>query len=143
MNIICHSSEQSKASGPYHPAVEVDTGGIRQLHVSGQGTYDPQTGERFLGDITGQARRAMENLKIVVEGSGFRMDQIVKVTLYLVDLGDAPKVNKVYRMYFSADRYPARSIVGVKELPGGQAIEIDALAVAPAQAASAGFSRTL
>ncbi len=131
MNITYHNPKNSKASGPYHPAVEVTEGGIRQLHVSGQGTYDPQTDERFLGNIKGQARRAMENLKLVVEGSGFRMDDIVKVTLYLVHIGDSARVNDVYREYFSADRYPARSIVGVRELPGGQAIEIDAVAVAP------------
>ncbi len=132
MKITYHSPEHSKVSGPYHPSVEVSAAGIRQLHVSGQGTYDPQTGERFLGDITGQARRAMENLKTVVEGSGFRMDDIVRVTLYLVDIGDSASVNEVYQGYFSAERYPARSIVGVRELPGGQAIEIDALAAAPA-----------
>lgn len=130
MNTIYHNPKKSKASGPYHPAVETRSAGIRQLHVSGQGTYDPRSGERFLGDITGQARRAMENLKLVVEGSGFRMDDIVKVTLFLVEIGDSAKVNEVYREYFSAERFPARSIVGVKELPGGQAIEIDAVAVA-------------
>ena len=131
MSITYHNPKYSKASGPYHPAVEITAGGIRQLYVSGQGTYDPETGERFLGNMTGQVRRAMENLKLVVEGSGFRMDDIVKVTLYLVHMGDAARVNDVYREYFSAERYPARSIVGVRELPGGQSIEIDAVAVAP------------
>ena len=129
MEIIHHRPENSVASGPYHPAVEVREGAVRQLYVSGQGTSDPQTGRRFLGEIRGQAKVAMDNLRNVVEGCGFSMDDIVKVTLFLVNIRESGEVNKIYEGYFPDGRYPARSIVGVKELPGGQSIEIEAIAV--------------
>ncbi|MFO8029752.1 MAG: RidA family protein [Cyclonatronaceae bacterium] len=129
MEIIRHQPENSIASGPYHPAVEVREGNLKQLYVSGQGTINPRTGKRELGGMRGQATAAMDNLKNVIEGSGFTMDDIVKVTLYLVEIGDSKVVNEVYREYFSAGCLPARSIVGVRELPGGQSIEIDAVAV--------------
>lgn len=129
MEIIHHRPENSAASGPYHPAVEVREGAVRQLYVSGQGTNDPRTGKRFLGEIRGQARVAMDNVRNVVEGCGFSMGDIVKVTLFLVNIRDSSEVNEIYEGYFPDGRYPARSIVGVKELPGGQSIEIDAIAV--------------
>ena len=128
MKTIHHSPEGARPSGPYTPAVEISLGGSRLLFVSGQGTKDPQTGERVLGDIALQARAALDNLLIVVEGSGFALSTIVKVTLYLKDMADYSAVNEVYADYFPAGACPARSTVAVAGLPGGQGIEIDAIA---------------
>ncbi|WP_026838486.1 RidA family protein [Gillisia sp. JM1] len=128
MKIIHHKPKNSVTSGPYFPAVEVQEDNIKQLFVSGQGTKDPVTGERFLGEIKGQAIVVMDNLKNVVEGSGYSMDEIVKVTIFLINMSDFEAVNKVYQSYFSEGQYPARSTVAVKELPGGQGVEIDAIA---------------
>lgn len=119
----------SKTSGPYFPSVEVTGNGISQLYISGQGTTDPKTGQRFLGAIKEQAEIAMDNLKSVIEGSGYSMNNVVKVTLFITDMSDSNIVNEVYKKYFSEENYPARSIVGVKELPGGQKIEVEAIAV--------------
>lgn len=133
MKIIRHKPQDSVTSGPYFPAVEVQEGNINQLYVSGQGTKDPVTGERFLGEIKGQAKVVMDNLKNVVEGSGYSMDELLKVTIFLVNMSDFQDVNEVYQNYFSEGQYPARSTVAVKELPGGQGVEIDAIAVKKAK----------
>ncbi len=128
MKIIHHCPEGAMPSGPYTPAVEISLSWARLLFVSGQGTKDPQTGERVLGDIKLQARAALDNLLIVVEGSGFALSNIVKITLYLRDMADFNAVNAVYAEYFPDSACPARSTVAVAGLPGGQGIEIDAIA---------------
>ena len=130
MPLIRHRPAGSPTSGPYVPAVEARCGGFRQLFVSGQGTTDPATGKRVLGDMAAQARAALENLRNAVQESGFSMNDIVRVTLYLVRMDDIAVVNDVYREYFDSAHFPARSTVAVKELPGGQSIELDAIAVA-------------
>lgn len=131
MTTIRHSPGGSLVSGPYSPAIELRFGGLRMLQVSGQGSRDPVSGARILGPIGIQARAAMDNLRNVVEGSGFSMADIVKVTLFLTDLADLPEVNGIYASYFPGGAYPARSAVSVSALPGGQAIEIDAMAARP------------
>lgn len=129
MKIIRHKPQNSVTSGPYFPAVEVQEGNIKQLYISGQGTKDPLTGKRCLGDIKEQAIVTMNNLKNVVEGCGYSMDEIVKVTIFLINMSDFDEVNEVFQSYFSDGKYPARSTVAVKELPGGQGVEIDAIGV--------------
>ena len=129
MKILRHRPAGSSPSGPYSPAVEVVSGDLGTLYVSGQGTMNPRTGERVLGDATSQARAALENLRLVVEGSGYSMSQVVKVTLYLRSMADFSAVNAVYKEYFPEGAYPARATVAVADLPGGQAVEIDAIAV--------------
>jgi 2-iminobutanoate/2-iminopropanoate deaminase len=129
MTIIRHTPPNTLAGGPYVPAVEIEHNGFRQLYVSGQGTTDSITRERNLGPIESQAKAALDNLQNVLEGCGYSMQEVVKVTLYLVNIADFAVVNEVYRRYFAREHYPARSTVAVKELPGGQGIEIDAIAV--------------
>jgi 2-iminobutanoate/2-iminopropanoate deaminase len=129
MKITRHKLAGATPSGPYSPAVEVETRDLRQLYVSGQGTKDPLTGERVLGEISLQAKAAMDNLRLVVEESGFSMRNIVKLTIYLVRMSDFEAVNKVYSTYFAADEYPARVTLAAAGLPGGQGIEIDAIVV--------------
>ncbi len=129
MDIIRHKPQGSSVAGPYFPAVEIIEGKVNQLFVSGQGTKNPVTGERVLGAIENQAVAAMDNLKLVVEGCGFSMAKVIKTTLYLVDMADFETVNDIYCGYFPEGTYPARSTVAVKELPGGQSIEVDAVVV--------------
>ncbi len=128
MKVIRHQPGGTSPSGAYVPAVEIQSGALRQLFVSGQGTKDPVSGKRELGPIALQARAAMDNLRTVVEGSGFAMGDIVKVTLYLARMDDFEAVNGVYASYFPASAFPARATVAVSGLPGGQGIEIDATA---------------
>jgi reactive intermediate/imine deaminase len=113
------------AIGPYSQAVRA--GGT--VYFSGQIALDPATGEVVPGGIEAQARRAFDNLKAVCEAAGGSMDDIVRVGLYLTDLGEFAAVNAVMAEYF-ASPYPARSTVEVSALPKGVVFEVDAVMVA-------------
>ena len=112
-----------KAIGPYSQAVRSgDT-----IYTSGQIPLDPASGEIVGGDITAQAHRVFENLKAVLEAGGATFADVVRVGIYLTDLGDFAAVNEVMKQYF-AEPYPARSTIGVAALPRGAAVEIDVVA---------------
>lgn len=112
------------AIGPYSQAVRAgDT-----VYLSGQIPLDPATGELVGGGIEAQARRVFENLKAVAAAAGATLDQAVRVTVYLTDLGHFATVNAVMTEYFSAP-YPARVTLGVAALPRGAAIEVDCILV--------------
>lgn len=108
--------------GPYSPAIRAGD----FLFISGQIPMDA-AGKLVPGGIEEQARRAMENLKRVLDAAGASLKDLVKVTIYLVDMGDFAVVNKVYGSYFDLDP-PARACVAVKELPKGARVEIEAVA---------------
>ncbi len=80
------------------------------------------------GDIAAQARRAFDNLKAVCEAAGGSFDDVVRLGLYLTDLGQFAQVNAVMAEYFQAP-YPARSTIEVSALPKGAAFEVDAVVV--------------
>ena len=112
------------AIGPYSQAVRAgDT-----VYFSGQIPLDPATGEIVEGDISVQARRAFDNLKAVAEAAGGSMADIVRVGLYVTDLGEFAQVNAVMADYFDAP-YPARSTIEVPALPKGARFEVDAVMV--------------
>jgi 2-iminobutanoate/2-iminopropanoate deaminase len=112
------------AIGPYSQAVR--SGGL--VFVSGQIPLDPETGQVVGSDIAAQTERVMKNLGAILSSAGLGFDDVVRTTVYLVDLGHFAIVNEVYGRTFRAP-YPARSTVQVSALPRGVSIEIDALAV--------------
>lgn len=114
------------AIGPYSQAIEAR--GARTLWLSGQIPLDPATGEIVSGDVTAQAERVMENLGAVLAAAGAGFHDVVRCTIFLVDLGDFAKVNEVYGRRFPTDP-PARVTVQVAALPRGVRLEIDAVAV--------------
>jgi reactive intermediate/imine deaminase len=119
-----HSDAAPKAIGPYSQAVRAgDT-----LYLSGQVPLDPATGEVVAGDITAQATRVFENLKAALGAAGASFDDVVRVGIYVTDLGNFATVNEVMKQYFR-EPYPARSTIGVAALPLGAAVEIDLIAV--------------
>jgi reactive intermediate/imine deaminase len=119
-----HSDQAPTAIGPYSQATRAgDT-----VYFSGQIPLDPATGELVGGDIAAQARRAFDNLAAVCAAAGGTLDDIVRVGLYLTDLGQFAQVNAVMADYFKAP-YPARSTIGVSALPKGAAFEVDAVMV--------------
>ncbi|MGN6111461.1 MAG: RidA family protein [Luteimonas sp.] len=119
-----HSDQAPAAIGPYSQATRAgDT-----VYFSGQIPLDPATGELVGGDIAAQARRAFDNLAAVCAAAGGTLDDIVRVGLYLTDLGQFAQVNAVMAEYFQAP-YPARSTIGVSALPKGAAFEVDAVMV--------------
>jgi 2-iminobutanoate/2-iminopropanoate deaminase len=112
------------AIGPYSQAVR--SGGL--VFVSGQIPLDPTTGKVVAGDISAQTERVMKSLAAVLSGAGLGFDDVVRTTIYLLDLGHFAVVNEIYGRFFRSP-YPARSTVQVSALPRGVAIEIDAIAV--------------
>lgn len=112
------------AIGPYSQAVRSGN----TVYFSGQIPLDPSTGEVVAGGIEAQARRAFDNLRAVAEAAGGSLEDIVRLGLYLTDLGEFGVVNSVMSEYFDPP-YPARSTIGVAALPKGVAFEVDAVMV--------------
>ncbi|MEO7431526.1 MAG: RidA family protein [Dokdonella sp.] len=120
---IIHSDHAPKAIGPYSQAVRSGN----TLYLSGQIPLVPSTGELAAGDISAQTQQVFENLKAVLTAAGASFDHVVRVGVYLTDLGNFAAVNEVMKRHFS-EPYPARSTIGVAALPRGAAVEIDLVA---------------
>ena len=110
------------AIGTYSQAIA--TNGL--VFLSGQIPLDPDTMEIVTGDFEARARRVFDNLKAVAEAAGGSLDEIVKLTVYLTDLGNFAAVNSVMAEYFS-EPYPARAALGVASLPKGADVEAEAI----------------
>lgn len=121
---IIHSDHAPKAIGPYSQAVQVGN----TVYLSGQTPIDPSTGELVEGDISVQAHQVFKNLKAVLAAAQLSFDQVVRVGIYMVDLGNFAAVNEVMKQYFN-EPYPARSTIGVAALPKASQVEIDLVAV--------------
>jgi 2-iminobutanoate/2-iminopropanoate deaminase len=98
------------------------------VFASGQIPLDPATGKLVSGEIEAQTERVLDNLRAVLEAAGSSLDQVVRASVYLVDLAVFPRVNAVYARYFGSDPKPARSTVQVAALPLGAQVEIDVIA---------------
>ncbi|HEX7508409.1 MAG TPA: Rid family detoxifying hydrolase [Polyangia bacterium] len=117
-----------KAIGPYSQAVIAPAGKL--VFCSGQIAIDPRTGELTgAGDIRLETHRVMKNLEAVLQAAGASFANVVKSTIYLVDLGNFSAVNEVYATYI-AGMPPARATIQVAALPRGAQVEIDAIALA-------------
>jgi 2-iminobutanoate/2-iminopropanoate deaminase len=112
------------AIGPYSQAVRSGN----TLYLSGQIALDPASGNLIEGDFAAQARRVFDNLRAVLRASGADFNNVARATVYLTDLGNFQALNSIYGQYFG-DHKPARSTVGVAQLPRGAAVEIDLVAV--------------
>ena len=118
------STPQAPAAiGPYSQAIR--SGDF--VFLSGQVPIDPATGELVVGDIALQTERVLDNLAAVLGAAGCTFADVVKTTIYLVDLGDFQAVNQTYAKRFAAAP-PARATVQVSALPKGARVEIDAIA---------------
>ena len=121
---VIQTEKAPKAIGPYSQAIQAGN----LLFLSGQIPLDPVSGELVKGDIREQTRRVLENLKGVLESQHLGMDDVVKVTIFLKDMGNFSQVNEVYGTYFPSSP-PARSTVEVARLPRDVDIEIEAIAL--------------
>jgi 2-iminobutanoate/2-iminopropanoate deaminase len=124
MRRTIHSENAPAAIGPYSQAVQ----GAGLLWVSGQIALDPRTGQLMPGGIEEQTRRALDNLREILEAGGSGFDQALRLTVYLVDIGEFAAFNQVYAEYFP-ENPPARVCVEVSALPKGARVEIDAVAM--------------
>jgi 2-iminobutanoate/2-iminopropanoate deaminase len=115
-----------KPIGPYSSAVQAGP----FLFISGQGSIDPATGKLLPGDIETETDRTLQNLQLVLKDSGSTLEDVVSVTVFLRDMSKFGAMNEIYRRYFTKNP-PARTCVGVSELPGGLHIEVNAIAYIP------------
>lgn len=109
--------------GPYSQAIRAG----QELFCSGQIPLDPKTMNVIEGDVAAQTEQVCRNLGAVLEAAGYSYDDVVKTTIFLVDMNDFQSVNEVYGKYFGNAK-PARSTVAVSALPRGVRVEIDAIA---------------
>ncbi len=121
---IISTDRAPAAIGTYSQAVRVgDT-----VYLSGQIPLDPATMEVVEGGIVEEIKRVFDNLSAVCEAAGGSLADIVKLNIFLTDLSNFPTVNEVMASYFDQP-YPARAAIGVKELPKGVGVEMDAVMV--------------
>jgi reactive intermediate/imine deaminase len=121
---IINTAAAPAAIGTYSQAVKVgDT-----VYLSGQIPLVPQTMQLVEGEMSAQIRQVFDNLQAVAAAAGGGLADIVKLNIYLTDLGHFPLVNEVMAAYFQ-EPYPARAAIGVASLPKGAAIEADAVMV--------------
>ena len=123
MNAI-HTDKAPAAIGPYSQAIDSGAG---LVFVSGQLPIDPATGTFPEGGIEEQTRQSLSNAKAILEAAELGLNNVVKTTVFLADMGDFAAMNEVYSQFFSAP-FPARSAVAVKTLPKGALVEIECVA---------------
>ncbi len=125
MKTILNTEKAPKAIGPYSQGV--DTGNL--LFLSGQLPINPEEGKIVAEDIEGQTRASLENVKAILASCGCTMEHVVKTTVYLSDIANFVKMNKVYQEFFREGNYPARSAFQVAALPQGALVEIEVIAL--------------
>ena len=123
---IIHTDKAPRAIGTYSQAVKHQ--GL--VFISGQIPLDPDTMELVEGGIEAQITRVFESLSAVCEAAGGSLENVLKLTIFLTDLGNFPQVNTIMGQYFSAP-YPARAAVEVSALPRGVGVEMDAIMATP------------
>ncbi|MGG1660436.1 RidA family protein [Brevibacillus sp. NRS-1366] len=123
MKKVVQTSLAPSAIGPYSQAIELS--GL--IFVSGQIPLDPDTSEIVSSDIEEQTHRSIQNLIEILKAAGAGVDDVLKTTIFIKDMNDFPKVNKIYGEYF-VDNPPARACVEVSRLPKDTLIEIEAIA---------------
>nr|VFJ93089.1 MAG: reactive intermediate/imine deaminase [Candidatus Kentron sp. H]VFJ93823.1 MAG: reactive intermediate/imine deaminase [Candidatus Kentron sp. H]VFK00487.1 MAG: reactive intermediate/imine deaminase [Candidatus Kentron sp. H] len=110
------------AIGTYSQAIDANGA----VYLSGQIPLVPETMELVTGDMRAQIHQVFKNLAAVAEAAGGTLDNVVKLTVFLVDMDDFPLINEIMPLYFK-EPYPARAAVGVASLPKGARVEMDAI----------------
>ena len=125
MKKIIHTQNAPAPIGPYNQAVLMGN----MLFTSGQIALHPATMELVLNDIETETKQVMENLKAVIEAADMTFENVVKTTIFIMDMNDFAKINAVYGLYFDEKTAPARETVQVAGLPKGVNVEISMIAV--------------
>ncbi|OWT80080.1 MULTISPECIES: Rid family detoxifying hydrolase [Alcaligenaceae] len=123
---IIHTSAAPAAVGPYSQAVAVNGG--KTVYLSGQIGLEPDSGEMVSENFEAQVRQAFENMQAVIKEAGGTLNHIVKLTLFLTDLGKFAAANAIMAEIIPQP-FPARSTVGVASLPKGAQFEVEAILV--------------
>jgi 2-iminobutanoate/2-iminopropanoate deaminase len=117
------STRGPKALGPYSSGVWAGD----LLYLSGQTPVDPATGDLIKGDIAAQTNRVFDNFDAVLKDAGLSLDDVVKCNVYLTDMANFAAMNATYEKRFTKP-YPARTTIGVKQLPKDAMVEIEMVA---------------
>jgi 2-iminobutanoate/2-iminopropanoate deaminase len=125
MKKIIFTDKAPAPIGPYNQAVLVGN----TLYTSGQIAINPQTGDLVLDDIETETKQVMENMKAVLEAAEMTFANIIKTTIFIMDMNDFAKINGVYGSYFDESSAPARETVQVAGLPKGVNVEISMVAM--------------
>ena len=129
MKRILHTDEAPAAIGPYSQAVAWGN----TVYVSGQSALDPATGQLDNASLEHEVRRVLRNLNAVLEAAGCGPQDVLKCTVFLLDMADFALVNALYADYFT-ENPPARETVAVSGLPRGARVEMSAVAAVPLSA---------
>jgi 2-iminobutanoate/2-iminopropanoate deaminase len=125
MREVVSTKDAPQAIGPYSQAIKSNG----WVFVSGQVAIDPSTQQVINGDIAAQTDRVLKNLTAILEAAGSGMENVVRSTVFLKDMGDFAAMNEVYARFFKANP-PARSTVQAARLPKDVLVEIDVIALA-------------
>jgi len=125
MKKIIFTDKAPAPIGPYSQAVLAGN----TLYTSGQIPLDPATGELVGGDIETETKQVMENLKAVLEAAGMDFSNVVKTSIFIINMDDFAKINTVYGSYINEETAPARETVQVARLPKNVNVEISMIAV--------------
>lgn len=125
MKQIIHTPDAPAPIGPYSQAVLIGN----TLYTSGQIALDPVSMELVTTDIETETRQVMENMKAVLDAAGMDFTDVVKTTIFIMDMADFARINAVYGRYFDEATAPARETVQVAGLPKGVNVEISMVAV--------------
>ena len=125
MKQIIQTDQAPQAIGPYSQAVK--TNGL--VFCSGQIPIDPATGQFVDGGIAEQTEQVLKNVSAVLQAAGSSLDQVIKTTVFLADMGEFAAMNEVYGRYFG-EKPPARATVAAAGLPRHARVEIEAIALA-------------
>jgi reactive intermediate/imine deaminase len=121
---IIQTDKAPQAIGTYSQAIKID----KTVYLSGQIPLIPETMELNDATIEDQINQVFKNLSAVCEASGGKLNDIVKLNIFLTDLVHFPTVNEIMANYFKQP-YPARAAIGVKELPKGVTVEMDGIMI--------------
>ena len=111
--------------GPYNQAILIGN----TLYTSGQIAINPASGDLVLNSIEEETEQVMQNLKFVLEAANMNFDNVIKTTIFIMNMGDFARINTIYGNYFNIETAPARETVQVSGLPKGVNIEISMIAV--------------
>ena len=125
MKKIIFTDKAPAPIGPYNQAVLIGN----TLYTSGQIALHPQTMELVLDNIESETQQVMENMKAVLEAADMTFENVVKTTIFIMDMGNFARINSVYGTYFDEKTAPARETVQVAGLPKGVNVEISMVAI--------------
>jgi len=121
--VIFNTDKAPAAIGPYNQAIKAD----KTLYVSGQVPFNPETMELVNSGIQDETHQVLKNVNAILSEAGYAFEDVVKVSIFLSDMGDFAAVNEIYAQYFTTNQ-PARECVAVKTLPRNVNIEISVIA---------------